>query len=77
MCDGRVFLLLSALLSHVTPQHPPPFIIDGLFVNTSTRAVEGVEVCLHCDYFVQPRPHSGFTMHISFFGGGESDEGAG
>ncbi|VDK33620.1 unnamed protein product [Taenia asiatica] len=66
MCGGRVILLLLVLLSHVASPHPPPFNINGLVFNISTRVVDGADVCLHCEYFVQPQPHYGFTMIISF-----------
>ncbi|KAL5967827.1 Fibroblast growth factor receptor 1 [Taenia solium] len=66
MCGGRALLLLLTFLSHVASQHPPPFNLNGLVFNISTRVVEGADVCLHCEYFVRPQPHYGFSMIISF-----------
>ncbi|KAL5109230.1 Fibroblast growth factor receptor 1 [Taenia crassiceps] len=66
MCGGRILLLLSVFHSHIASQHSPPFHLNGLVFNISTRVAEGAEVGLHCEYLVHPQPHCAFTMLISF-----------
>ncbi|CDS40738.1 fibroblast growth factor receptor 4 [Echinococcus multilocularis] len=67
MRSGRLLSLVLALLSSASShQHPPPFSLNGLVFNISTRVAEGAEVCLHCEYFLRPQPKYGFTMIISF-----------